>query len=168
MYLNSCTKNLSQLHIAVLLTLSVSVISIFTALFYQYILGYVPCYLCSLARIPYLVLIPLSIISICRKLGTKYIVMMLLTLFIGAIISIYHMMIERGIIQPTTQCKNAIDTNIPTENLIDSIQQSKVTGDCSIPAVKIFGITMTEYNIVINVFLIIFLIFTYLNNKRNI
>ena len=73
-----------------------SIISLSIAYFIQYILGYKPCNLCLIERIPYLAaIILISLIFILNRFKKVIAGIVLLFFIFGAIISFYHVGIEQ-------------------------------------------------------------------------
>ena len=135
----------------------VSFTSISTAYFIEYILGHQPCNLCIIERIPYMLSIVLIISIFIFKKIQKFIIKILIILFVISIfISIYHFGIERGIFEESAICslKNQADI-ISKEELLN--QLSKKTVSCKDVTFRIFGFSLTTFNIVLSLILIILL-----------
>ena len=83
----------------------VSLISIISAYFIEYILGHQPCNLCLIERIPYgLSIMIIMAIFLIRK-NQKFLVMLLILTFIFSFaISFYHFGIEQGFFQESSVC----------------------------------------------------------------
>ena len=74
-----------------------SVISLTSAYFIEYVLGHKPCNLCLIERIPYGLSIIFIISIFILKNNEKFIVLLLiLTSFFSLAISVYHYGIEQG------------------------------------------------------------------------
>lgn len=155
-----------MLHIS-LITISITALA--TAYFAEYILHYAPCPLCIYERFPYLTLIKICLTAlIIRQLSTYTFVFIFLTLLSSCILSTYHSMVERGIIQPSSLCSSMI--RFPKSFSIEHIKQmlySQPITSCTKPAIKILGISMTEYNLLLNLGLLIgLLIVWFYKNAR--
>ena len=145
----------------------VSFTSISTAYFIEYILGHQPCNLCIIERIPYMLSIILIISIFIFKKIQKFIIKILIILFIISIfISFYHFGIERGIFEESAICslKNQADI-ISKEELLN--QLSKKTVSCKDVTFRIFGFSLTTINIFLNL-LIIFLLVIILKSYEKI
>ena len=128
----------------------ISFVSIITAFFIEYILGYQPCNLCLIERIPYGLSIILIIINYITKIDEKFIILLLALIFVFSFfISIYHFGIEQGYFKESTVCglNNANDI-ISKEELL--LQLSKQTISCKDVTFRIFGLSLTSINIIIN------------------
>lgn len=155
-----------MLHIS-LITISITALA--TAYFAEYILHYAPCPLCIYERFPYLTLIKICLTAlIIRQLSKYTFVFIFLTLLSSCILSTYHSMVERGIIQPSSLCSSMI--RFPKSFSIEHIKQmlySQPITSCTKPAIKILGISMTEYNLLLNLGLLIgLLIVWFYKNER--
>ena len=105
--------------------LFVSLISIFSAFFIEYILGHQPCNLCLIQRIPYGLSIILIILNYIFKKNGQFIIILLTMLFsFSLIISFYHFGIEQGFIEESAVCGiNNTSNVISKEELLKQLQE---------------------------------------------
>ena len=83
----------------------ISLISIISAYFIEYILGHQPCNLCLIERIPYALSIILIITYFVFRKIEKFIILLLILVFIFSfLISIYHFGIEQGFFEESAIC----------------------------------------------------------------
>ena len=83
----------------------ISLISIISAYFIEYILGYQPCNLCLIERIPYgLSIIILLLNFLFKKEQIFYSVLLMLIFSFSTIISIYHLGIEQDLLEESSIC----------------------------------------------------------------
>tara|TARA_B100001027_G_scaffold160870_1_gene113679 strand:- start:757 stop:1242 length:486 start_codon:yes stop_codon:yes gene_type:complete len=135
-----------------------SFIALISAFFIEYALGHQPCNLCLIERIPY----GLSIIIIMGiffiKKNQKFMVLLLILTFIFSFaISFYHYGIEQGFFQESSICGvKDFTESITKEDLLK--QLSKKTISCKDVTFRIFGLSLTSINIVINILFIITLL----------
>ena len=137
------------------LIFSISLISIISAYFIEYILGYQPCNLCLLQRIPYGLSIVLIIINYIFKINQKFLILLLLLLFIFSFsISAYHYGIEQGYFSESAVCgtKN-FGYIISKEEILE--QLSKKVVSCKDVTFRVFGLSLTTINICLSLFLTI-------------
>ena len=79
------------------LVLTFSLISIISAYFIEYVLGYQPCNLCLIERIPYVLSTILVVFNNIFKKEEKFIILLLILIFVFSfLISVYHFGIEQG------------------------------------------------------------------------
>ena len=75
----------------------VSLISIISAFFIEYILGHQPCNLCLIERVPYGLSIILIISNFFLGKNEKFIILLLILIFsFSFLLSLYHFGIEQG------------------------------------------------------------------------
>ncbi|MCZ6897081.1 MAG: disulfide bond formation protein B, partial [Rickettsia endosymbiont of Ixodes ricinus] len=105
---------------------------------------------------------------IITQLGNYTFIFILLTILSSCILSTYHSFVERGIVQPSSLCSSMI--RIPKGLSIQHIKQmfySQPITSCTKPAIKILGISMTEYNLLLNIGLLICLLLVWFYPKSN-
>ncbi len=148
------------------LILLVSLISIISAYFLEYILGYQPCNLCLIERIPYVLSIILIITNLIIKRNEKIFILLLMLIFVFSfLVSFYHFGIEQGFFKESTVCglKNASDL-ISKEEIIKQLNEKTIS--CKDVTFKVFGISLTSINIIISIFIIIILIKIFKKNEK--
>ena len=143
------------------LILIVSLVSIISAYFIEYILGHQPCNLCLIERIPYGLSVFLIMINYVTKKNERFILLLLTLIFVFSfLISIYHFGIEKGFFEETAICglKNA-DDFISKEELLRLLSEKTVS--CKDVTFRVFGLSLTSINIVISLIIIFILIKSY-------
>jgi len=149
------------------LILLISFVSIISAYFIEYGLGYQPCNLCLIERIPYGLTIFLITLNYFFKKNEKFIILLLIITFLfSLIISIYHFGIEQDFFEESTVCgiKNAIEI-ISKEELLKQLQQKTVS--CKDVTFKIFGMSLTSINILISLIVLMILIKIFISYEKN-
>ena len=128
----------------------VSVIALISAFIIEYILGHQPCNLCIFERIPYLLAIIIILFNYQFNQFEKFFVLLLLIVFlIGAILSLYHLGIEQGFIQESLVCDLKNGSNLLSkEEILKQLQEKNVS--CKDVTFKIFGLSLTTYNILVS------------------
>ena len=141
-----------------LLTFLISLFALISAYFIEYILGYQPCNLCLIERIPYM--IALIIITINYKFNhlEKYLILLLVFVFLAStLISLYHLGIEQGFIKESLVCDLKNSSKILSkEEILQQLQQKIVS--CKDVTFKILGFSLTTLNIIIS--LLVTIVFT--------
>tara|TARA_Y100001958_G_C21059308_1_gene422675 strand:+ start:211 stop:696 length:486 start_codon:yes stop_codon:yes gene_type:complete len=128
--------------------------ALISAYFIEYVLGYQPCNLCLIERIPYgMGIILIIAIFILKKNEEFFIMLLILTFIFSFAISIYHFGIEQGFFQESSVCgtKN-FNENISKKDLLELLSQERVS--CKDVTFRIFGLSLTSINIVISLLLI--------------
>ena len=136
----------------------ISLISIFSAFFIEYVLGHQPCNLCLIERIPYGLSIMIIMVIFLIKKNQKFFIMLLILTFIFSFaISFYHYGIEQGFFQESSFCgvKNLTES-ITKEDLLKQLSEKTIS--CRDVTFRIFGLSLTSINIAINLMFIITLL----------
>ena len=144
----------------------VSLISIISAFFIEYILGHQPCNLCIIERIPYALGIILVILNYFLEKNEKFIILLLILIFsFSFLLSFYHFGIEQAFFEESTVCglKNASEI-ISKEELLEQLRKKPVS--CKDVTFKIFGFSLTTINIIISLILVILLLKIYKNYEN--
>ena len=146
--------------------LFVSLISIFSAFFIEYVLGHQPCNLCLIQRIPYGLSIILIILNYILKKNGQFIIILLTMLFsFSLIISFYHFGIEQGFIEESAVCGvNNTSNVISKEELLKQLQEKNVS--CKDVTFRIFGFSLTTFNIITSLILLVLLTKIFKNYEK--
>ena len=134
-----------------------SFIALISAFFIEYILGHQPCNLCLIERIPYgLSIMIIMAIFLIRK-NQKFLVMLLILTFIFSFaISFYHFGIEQGFFQESSVCGvKSLTESFTKEDLLKQLSEKTVS--CKDVTFRIFGFSLTTFNMVLSLILIILL-----------
>ena len=149
------------------LILFVSFVALLSAFFIEYVLGHQPCNLCILERIPYVIAIVIILLNYKFSQFEKIFLVLLVIVFLTAtILSVYHFGIEQGFIEESLVCdlKNGSEA-ISKEEILKQLQEQKVS--CKDVTFKIFGLSLTTYNIVISILITINALKIYLNYAKS-
>ena len=129
----------------------VSIIALVSAFFIEYILGHQPCNLCVLERIPYFLTIIIVLLNYKFIQFERFFILLLAIIFLaGTILSLYHLGIEQGFIQESLVCDLKNGSNLLSkEEILKQLQEKSVS--CKDVTFKIFGLSLTSYNIIISI-----------------
>ena len=145
----------------------ISFIALISAYFIEYILGHQPCNLCVYERIPYFLAILIVLINYKYNKLENYLILSLAIIFlIATILSLYHLGIEQGFIQESLLCDLEKGANIvDKDEILKQLQQKSIS--CKDVTFKIFGLSLTNYNIIISLLLTIGLTKIYFGYEKN-
>ena len=136
----------------------ISLISLISAYFIEFVLGHQPCNLCLIERIPYGLSIILIIINFTIKKNEKFIILLLILIFaFSLLISLYHFGIEQGFFEESSVCGLQNTSNIISKDELLKELQAKIVS-CKDVTFKIFGLSLTTINILLSLVIFIFLI----------
>lgn len=148
-----------------ILLLLLSIISLVFAYFVEYIMNLAACPLCIYQRFSYLIFIMLSLISLSStKNYSKYYI---ITAICAALLAGYHTGIERGIFELSSFCTPLVSVtdNISINDFKKMLYNQQI-GLCNKPALVIFGLSMTEWNLLLNLGLLV--VFIKIRNYKGI
>ena len=145
----------------------ISFIALISAYFIEYVLGHQPCNLCVYERIPYFLAMLIVLINYKYNKLEKYLILSLAIIFlIATILSLYHLGIEQGFIQESLLCDIEKGANIvDKDEILKQLQQKSIS--CKDVTFKIFGLSLTNYNIIISLLLTIGLTKIYFGYEKN-
>ena len=133
------------------LILLISIIALISAFFIEYILGHQPCNLCILERIPYFLAIIVILLNYKFIEFEKFFILFLTIIFLfGTVLSLYHLGIEQGLIQESLVCDLKSGSNLLSkEEILKQLQEKSVS--CKDVTFKMFGLSLTSYNILVSI-----------------
>ena len=149
------------------LILLISIIALISAFFIEYILGHQPCNLCILERIPYFLAIIVVLLNYKFIQLEKFFILLLAIIFLtGTILSLYHLGIEQGFIQESLVCDLKNGSNLLSkEEILKQLQEKSVS--CKDVTFKMFGLSLTSYNILISILITFSVGKIYFNYDKN-
>ena len=149
-------------YLQILFILSIVVLT--SALIIEYGLGYKPCNLCIIERIPYIFAIIILVLNYNFKKNQVFFSVLLILIFsFSILISIYHLSIEQGLVEESAVCA-AKNLNLTTkEEILKSLVEPRVS--CKDVAFKIIGFSLTTYNIIISILMFLLSTKIYLLNN---
>jgi disulfide bond formation protein DsbB len=121
------------------------------------VLGHQPCNLCLIERIPYGLGLILIILNYFLIKNERFIILLLILIFIfSLILSFYHFGIEQGFFEESAVCGLKDTSSVITkEELLEQLQLKTVS--CKDVTFRIFGFSLTAFNMIISLILVIFL-----------
>ena len=128
----------------------ISIVALASAFFIEYVLDHQPCNLCILERIPYLLALIIIVLNYKFVQYEKLFILLLILIFlIATSLSLYHLGIEQGFIKESLVCDLKNQSNLLSkEDILKQLQQKNVS--CQDVTFKIFGLSLTSYNILIS------------------
>ena len=148
------------------ITFFFSIFALVSAYFIEFLLGYQPCSLCLIERIPYGLCIILVIINYIFNKNEKFIILLLiLTFAFSLIISFYHFGIEQGFFKESAICsiENAAKI-ISKEDILKQLQEKTIS--CKDVTFRVFGFSLTTINILVSLALLTLVIKIFKNYEK--
>jgi disulfide bond formation protein DsbB len=145
---------------------TISLFSIITAFFIEYALGHQPCNLCLMQRIPYGLSIFLIILNYLLRKNEQFVILLLILIFsFSFLISFYHFGIEQGFFTESSVCGlNNKSEIISKEEILKQLSQKPIS--CKDVTFRIFGLSLTTFNMILSLFLSILLINIFSNYDK--
>ena len=156
-------KNKTVLNIILL----ISIFALVSAYFIEYVLGYKPCNLCLIERIPYFFAVIIISLGLFLDRFEKFIFISLCLIFVCAtILSFYHFGIEQGFFKESLVCisNNEID-NLSKEDLLKEFQKTVI--NCKDVEFTLFGLSLATINVIISFILSVITFKLFLNYEKN-
>jgi disulfide bond formation protein DsbB len=147
-----------------LIILSISILTILSALYIEYILSIPVCKLCLYQRIPYIVSIIICFLGYFFSKNKIWIYILVVTFLSSIIISAYHVGIENGIFLEFSGCTNKNLNTIDKSELLENL--SNFLPNCKDVNFRIFGSSLATINLILSIALTIITV-TYLRNEKN-
>jgi disulfide bond formation protein DsbB len=145
--------------------LLISLISIISALYIEYILHYEPCKLCIYQRLPYIAAIFVSFIGYNYSTNEKILIIIIMIFATSAIISGYHFGIENNLIEEISSCTNNSLDILNKSKLLETLNKNMPV-DCKDATFKIFGVSLAAINTILSILIVIFSIRTLTYEKN--
>ena len=143
-----------------------SFIILASAFVIQYMLGYQPCNLCLIERIPYaLTIVILTLNYKFKKDQIFYSILLLLVFGFSFLVSIYHFGIEQGFIDETIVCGTKNAGFITKDEILKSFQEINIS--CKDVTFKIFNLSLTMYNMLVSILMFFVSMKVYFINNGN-
>ncbi|MGA8616791.1 MAG: disulfide bond formation protein B [Xanthobacteraceae bacterium] len=126
------------------------------AWYFQFVLHYQPCHLCLIQRVPYYIVIPLSLVlaiaaraNAPRLLIAAGLVALLIAALISAALGAYHAGIEWGFWPGPSDCTGPLINLNSGGSLLDQLNTIHVV-PCDKAAWRLLGISLAGYNVLIS------------------
>ena len=152
----------------------VSAATLLGAWFFEFVLKLAPCHLCLEQRIPYAVIIPLSLllavaalVGAPRMLLVVGFVVILIAALAGAALGAYHAGVEWHLLPGPTECTGALSDLKAGGSLLKQLQSVRVVR-CDEAAWRFLGISLAGYNVMISLLMAAIAAFALSAHKRPI
>ena len=132
----------------------ISVTSVFSALYVEFVLEYKPCKLCIYQRIPYLAAIFISFIGFNYYKNDNILIILIIIFTLSAIISGYHFGIENSFFDELSSCtSNSLDL-LNKEELIEFLGKNMPV-DCKNATFQILGLSLAAINAILSILIVV-------------
>tara|TARA_B100000886_G_scaffold339871_1_gene306772 strand:+ start:1285 stop:1767 length:483 start_codon:yes stop_codon:yes gene_type:complete len=137
-----------------------TIVSVFTVEFFFKI---PPCELCLYQRIPYFVILILSIFFLkFDKFRFKFL-LIFFCFFSTSILSLFHSLVERGIVEYQSSCTSSSNNFENIEELRSFLEEAPLV-KCDEISFSIFGLSFANINFLLSTFFLVFSLFVLKSN----
>ena len=143
----------------------ISLISIISALYIEYVLKYQPCKLCIYQRLPYLAAIFVTLIGFNYSNNDKILIVTIMIFTLSAILSGYHFGIENNLFDELSACTSGSSDILNKSKLLDSLNKTMPI-NCKDATFKILGISLAAINTILSILIVVFSIRTLVYEKN--
>ncbi len=150
-----------------LLCLFLSLIALILAYYAEHLLFLAPCQLCLYERIPFfIILISSPFLIFVKRVRFHFALVILFAFFTNMLLSFFHFGVEQEVFKYESVCTGYAKKPSSTEDLINILKDASI-GNCLIPSIKVFGLSLSAWNglfcFTMLVSLITILMFAYAN-----
>ena len=147
--------------------LLISAISIFTllsAIYIEYILGVKPCILCLYQRVPYIIAIFFCFFGYYNLKNKLWIYLLVITFLISAILSGYHVGIENNVFNEFSGCTSNNSNIVNKDELLKALKETQP--NCKDVTFKLLGFSLATINLFLSIIIVILSI-KIIKNEKN-
>ena len=147
-----------------LLIFCISIFSLLSAIYIEFVLDQKPCKLCVYQRVPYIISIFICFLGFAAQKKISWLFFLSIIFISSSFLSGYHVGIENNIFTEYSGCSN---TNI---NLIDKTEIIKSLND-SLPSCKevnfrLFGLSLATINLFVSILITLYSVKLLINEKN--
>ena len=147
-----------------LLITAISIFTLLSAVYIEYILGVKPCILCLYQRVPYIIAIFFCFYGYYNLKNKLWIYLLVITFLLSAILSGYHVGIENNIFKEFSGCTSNNTDIINKDELLNSLKETQP--NCKDVTFKLLGFSLATINIFLSIIIVILIIKTIKNEKN--
>ena len=145
-------------------TFSISIFTILSAIYIEYILGVKPCILCLYQRVPYIIAIFFCFFGYYNLKNKLWIYLLIITFLISAILSGYHVGIENNVFNEFSGCTSNNSNIVNKDELLKALKETQP--NCKDVTFKLLGFSLATINLFLSIIIIILSI-KIIKNEKN-
>ena len=146
-----------------LLIFLISIFSLLSAIYIEFVLNQKPCKLCIYQRMPYIAAIFICFFGFNLKKRFFWLSLLTLIFFSSSIISGYHVGIEKNIFSEFSGCVTSNMNIIDKKEILESL--NNILPSCKEVTFKIFGLSLATINLILSLIITLYTIFLIINEK---
>ena len=142
----------------------ISIFSLLSAVYIEFVLDQKPCKLCIYQRIPYVLAIFVSFLGFSSKNKYMWLLLIFLIFVFSSLISGYHFGIENNIFKEFSGCTNQSIDLLDKSKILESL--NKNVPNCKEVNFKIFGFSLATINLFISIIISLYTLKLLINEKN--
>ena len=147
-----------------LLIAAISIFTLLSAIYIEYILGVKPCILCLYQRVPYIIAIFFCFFGYYNLKNKLWIYLLVITFLISAILSGYHVGIENNVFNEFSGCTSNNSNIVNKDELLKALKETQP--NCKDVTFKLLGFSLATINLFLSIIIIILSI-KIIKNEKN-
>lgn len=147
-----------------LLIFCISIFSLLSVIYIEFILNQKPCKLCIYQRIPYIIAIFICLLGFASQKKTVCLYFLTLIFISSSFLSGYHVGIENNIFSEFSGCSNININLIDKADIIESLNNNLPS--CKEVNFKIFGFSLATINLFISILISLYTVKLLINEKN--
>ena len=147
-----------------LLIFLISIISLLSAVYIEFVLNEKPCKLCMYQRVPYIISIFICFLGFASKKKIIWLSFLTLTFIFSSILAGYLVGIENNIFSEFSGCSNSNMNLINKSDIIQSLNEKLPS--CKEVNFEILGLSLATINLFISIFISLYTMKLLINEKN--
>lgn len=147
-----------------LLIFCISIFSLLSAIYIEFILDQKPCKLCVYQRVPYIISIFICFLGFTAQKKTSWLFFLSIIFITSSFLSGYHVGIENNIFAEYSGCSNANIDLIDKTEIIKSLKA--ISPSCKDVNFRLFGLSLATINLFISILISLYTLILLINEKN--
>ena len=147
-----------------LLIFCISIFSLLSAIYIEFVLDQKPCKLCIYQRVPYIIAIFICFLGFAVQKKTNWLFFLSIIFIFSSFLAGYHVGIENNIFDEYSGCSNANIDLIDKTEIIKSLNASSPS--CKDVNFRLFGLSLATINLFVSVLISLYTLKLLINEKN--
>ena len=147
-----------------LLIFCISIFSLLSAIYIEFVLDEKPCKLCIYQRVPYIIAIFICFLGFAAQKKTSWLFFLSIIFIASSFLSGYHVGIENNIFTEYSGCSNASIDLIDKTEIIKSLKATLPS--CKEVNFRLFGLSLATINLFISILISLYTLRLLINEKN--
>ena len=147
-----------------LLIFCISIFSLLSAIYIEFVLDQKPCKLCIYQRVPYIIAIFICFLGFAVQKKTNWLFFLSIIFISSSFLAGYHVGIENNIFDEYSGCSNANIDLIDKTEIIKSLNASSPS--CKDVNFRLFGLSLATINLFVSILISLYTLRLLINEKN--